>query len=103
MLKDGKSGYRPDCQPAAGCLATAALSEQARAVTVPQQVSGINSTWWFYSAIWHLLAHLCLRSLIDIAILLVFFLNDLKIVFFFVSLAFTKQSCDNFPFGDKSP
>lgn len=78
MLKDGKSGYRSDCQPAAGCLATAASPEQARAVTVPQQVSGINSTWRFYSAIWHLLAHLCLRSLVDIAILLVFFLNDLK-------------------------
>lgn len=42
MLKDGKSGYRPDCQPAAGCLATAASSEQACAVTVLQQVSGIN-------------------------------------------------------------
>lgn len=35
MLKDGKSGYRPDCLPPAGCIATAASSEQACAVTVP--------------------------------------------------------------------
>jgi len=44
MLRDGKSAYRPACQPAAGCLGAAASSEQARAVTVAQQVSGISST-----------------------------------------------------------